>query len=674
MKRIGLLFGILLLLTQTLSAREIYTLNDNWKFYFCHENSADNARYVTFPHTWNSDALTGNATYLRTTGNYLRKLFVPAEWSNKRLYLRFGGVQTVADLFVNDHFVAEHRGGYTAFTYEITDQVKWGSENLLLVAVSNTPQNDVLPTSSEQNSYGGIYRDVELIVTDRTNLSPTVWGTDGLFVEPQAVSKQSVQARASVYVSAPKEVQATVTLTVRDPRGNVVVEKSHKDNRTADVPLQIAFSLDAPMLWSPASPNLYTVTARVSADNQSDEVSVRTGFRKIATSNSGLLLNSDTLRLHGVMLHHDCAQRGNALLPCDYDEILNLVDDLGANAVRSVTGPHAQQLYDACDERGLLAWIDMPLSRSPYLSDIFYFPTEAYRENGRTQLNEIVAQNYNHPSVVMWGIFSLIWQRGDNVVPYVKELNELAHRIDASRPTVALSNQDGELNRITDLIVLQQEVGWNRGSTDDVAVWSKSLHKSWGSLCAAAAYGVPGYIAQQDDTPGKPTPHWLPEQGQTIFHEEYAKNLVSDPLFWGEWIQALCDFGTARGDNPIKGCGLVSFDRTQKKDSFYLYRALWNRRQSTLYIADRRRPLRASGDQQIKVYASEGTPQLLVNGDSVAMVSYAPCQYRATCALPDGENRVVVRCGAQSDSLTLKVGTLLKSRGSEVLRKTEGLR
>lgn len=630
MKRYLLLISMLAAFVAESAAREVYRLNDDWTFYFRSENSADDARNITLPHTWNLDALAGNSEYQRTTGNYMRRLYIPADWASKRLFLRFDGVQTVADVFVNGYHVGEHRGGFTAFTFEITGRVKFGAENRLLVVVSNTFQNDVLPTSTEQNVYGGIYRDVDLILTDRVAVSPTVWGTDGLFVEQVSVDDDAVEGRAAVYVSAPKDCQGMITLTVRDPDGYVVVEKTQKNNRTAGEPVTIPFTVDAPRLWSPAAPNLYTVTARVACDSLSDEVTVRTGFRRIAASGRGLLVNGDTVRLHGVALYHDRASVANAFTAADYDEDLAFVHDVGANAVHSVSGPHDQYLYDRLDERGLMAWIDLPLMRSPYLGDVFYFPTERFRANGREQLREIVAQNFNHPSVVMWGIFSLVWQRGDDVTPYIRELHTALKRVDPSRPTVALSNQDGELNTITDLIALKQNVGWMRGTTDDVEYWCETLHKSWGNLLAAPCYGVPGYPSQQDDLLGRPTPgtHWLPERWQTRFHEEYARRIVSDPAFWGEWVNAMFDFGTARGANDRYACGMVTLDRRQKKDIYYLYRTLWNRREPTLYIAERRWRVRPSAEQRIKVYSSGEDPVLLVNGDSVALTKYAEGQFR----------------------------------------------
>ena len=675
MKRYLTILLLLNVVATTASAREVFPINEGWRFFFKSEKTSDNARHVTLPHSWNTDPL-AQGYWLETTGSYQNGMYIPVEWASKRLFVKFYGVQSVADLFVNGYHVGTHRGGATAFTFEITDKIRFGSDNSMLVVVSNTFQNDVLPTSTEQNVYGGIYRDVDLILTDRVAVSPTVWGTDGLFVEQVSVDDDAVEGRAAVYVSAPKDCQGMITLTVRDPDGYVVVEKTQKNNRTAGEPVTIPFTVDARRLWSPAAPNLYTVTARVACDSLSDEVTVRTGFRRIAASGRGLLVNGDTVRLHGVALYHDRASVANAFTAADYDEDLAFVHDVGANAVHSVSGPHDQYLYDRLDERGLMAWIDLPLMRSPYLGDVFYFPTERFRANGREQLREIVAQNFNHPSVVMWGIFSLVWQRGDDVTPYIRELHTALKRVDPSRPTVALSNQDGELNTITDLIALKQNVGWMRGTTDDVGYWCETLHKSWGNLLAAPCYGVPGYPSQQDDLLGRPTPgtHWLPERWQTRFHEEYARRIVSDPAFWGEWVNAMFDFGTARGANDRYACGMVTLDRRQKKDIYYLYRTLWNRREPTLYIAERRWRVRPSAEQRIKVYSSGEDPVLLVNGDSVALTKYAEGQFRADCKLLPGENRIEARCGELRDSVALRVGTALKARDFEALRKTKGLR
>ena len=666
---------LLLAACASVQAREVFPLNEGWRFFFKSENSSDNARHVTLPHTWNTD--TGACGYfLETTANYQNDMYVPAEWASKRLFVKFYGVQNVADLFVNGYHVGAHRGGSTAFTFEITDKIRFGEDNALLVVVSNNSRDDVLPASTDMNLYGGIYREAELILTGKTAVSPLHLGSEGVLVRQNSVTSALVEGEAEIYLTSAGESTCMLTLDITAPDGRKVFTKRQK-TRLDGRPVVIPFSIADPQLWSPSSPALYRVTASIGEETVTDSVTVRTGFRNIqVTTAGGLTINGERIPVHGVTLYHDNAISGGAVLAQDYDADLQQIRDLGANALRSAVMPHAQYLYDRCDEQGLLVWVDSPLHRSSFLGDVAYFATPQFEQNGIQQLQEIIAQNYNHPSVVMWGIFSRLWMRGDDVTPYIRELHTALKRVDPSRPTVALSNQDGELNTITDLIALKQNVGWMRGTTDDVGYWCETLHKSWGNLLAAPCYGVPGYPSQQDDLLGRPTPgtHWLPERWQTRFHEEYARRIVSDPAFWGEWVNAMFDFGTARGANDRYACGMVTLDRRQKKDIYYLYRTLWNRREPTLYIAERRWRVRPSAEQRIKVYSSGEDPVLLVNGDSVALTKYAEGQFRADCKLLPGENRIEARCGELRDSVALRVGTALKARDFEALRKTKGLR
>ena len=448
MKRFLLVLLACVTAISTLSAREVYILNNSWRFFFKDENSSDNARFVTVPHTWNSDALTENGELRQTTANYRRKLFVPAEWQGKRLFLRFGGVMSVADVFVNGSFVGGHKGGRTAFAVEVTDKIFFGSENTLLVEVSNVYRSDLLPTSTEQNMYGGIYRDVELIVTDKTTVSPLYYGTDGVIVMPTKVSAESVEGSVKVALLGKKDTQCNVTVDVVSPDGYVADTKSVKAKIDGKL-LNIPFSVTNPELWSLHSPSLYRVDVVVGADT----VSLNTGFRKLEITPQQLLtLNGKQLPVRGVNLCHDNAKSANALTESDYDADFATIKQMGANAIRSVEGPHSQMLYDKCDREGMLVWVDTPLCQSPFLSDIAFYNSDAFKQNGREQLKEIILQNIHHPSVAMWGIFSLLRGRSADLMGYVKELNSLAKSTDPSRPTVSCSNQDGDINFITTLL------------------------------------------------------------------------------------------------------------------------------------------------------------------------------------------------------------------------------
>ena len=646
-------------------ARETFSLNDNWKFFFKVETNSDYARNISLPHTWNLDALAGHGEYLQTTANYSRDIYIPTEWKGKRLFVKFYGVQSIADVFVNGHHAGEHRGGWTAFTFEITEHLRYGDNNSLVVVVSNAYQNDVLPTSTEENIYGGIYRDVELIVTEQTTISPTYYGTDGIFIQQNSVSDDAVQATASVWVTSTNDKACDLSITVRAPSGEAVYTEYLKGKIEKDKPIEIPFTIEEPLLWSCDEPNLYTVTVAVGMRYE-DEVTVTTGFRTIDYSSGSLRINGEYAPIHGVTLHHDRAAIGSALRTRHYDEDLEHIADIGANAIRSATAPHAQYLYNRCDELGLLVWIDTPFTRAPYLSDIFYYATDRFKLNGERQLKEIVLQNYNHPSVVMWGIFSLIWERGDKVVEYVKSLNATAKRLDPSRPTVACSNQNGDINFITDLIVWQQNLGWQHGSVSDLAIWRQKLYDEWKHLKSAVAYGESGSIDQQTDEKQKPAriaDRWLPERWHTEFHEGYAKHIAPDSIFWGVWINDMFDFGSARHISGSSQRGVMTFDRKDHKDAYYLYRALWNKQEPTLHLSEKRRNIRQDSIQQVKFYASTAEkPILLINKDTVSTTEVAPCQFISDTVIMHGRNKVVVMAGEKRDEQTITIGNALKQR------------
>lgn len=663
---------LLLAACASVQAREVFPLNEGWRFFFKSENSSDNARHVTLPHTWNTD--TGACGYfLETTANYQNDMYVPAEWASKRLFVKFYGVQNVADLFVNGYHVGAHRGGSTAFTFEITDKIRFGEDNALLVVVSNNSRDDVLPASTDMNLYGGIYREAELILTGKTAVSPLHLGSEGVLVRQNSVTSALVEGEAEISLTSAGESTCMLTLDITAPDGRKVFTKRQK-TRLDGRPVVIPFSIADPQLWSPSSPALYRVTASIGEETVTDSVTVRTGFRNIqVTTAGGLTINGERIPVHGVTLYHDNAISGGAVLAQDYDADLQQIRDLGANALRSAVMPHAQYLYDRCDEQGLLVWVDSPLHRSSFLGDVAYFATPQFEQNGIQQLQEIIAQNYNHPSVVMWGIFSRLWMRGDDVTPYLRRLNDTAHAMDRSRPTVACSDQNGGLNFITDLIVWRQDVGWRKGSTDDVAVWRNQLQKNWSNLRSGVCYGGSGFIGHKSYTAqAAPRSNWMPEERQTRFHEEYVKNLQNDSLFWGTWINNMFDYGSARRPYGINGEGLVTIDRRERKDAYYLYRALWNERKPTLHIVDKRRSLRDRNRQAFSVYSSVGAPTLFVGADTVAMTQYAACQYRSDSVEIQGIVQVKAVAGEQCDSVTLRVGNVLKPKRQPVPRRTAG--
>ena len=654
MKRFCLLLVLSLGVATSVLAREIYSLNSGWKFFYMEENSSDNAREITLPHTWNIDAFVGNGTYRQTSASYQRTLFVPAEWKGKRLFLRFNGVQSIADVFINGRHIGDHYGGYTTFAFEITDNVSYGFNNSLFVAVSNTYRNDVLPTSVEENVYGGIYRDVELIVTDKTTISPLYYGTDGVMIHQTEVSKERVSGRVEVALLGRKDSQHNVTIDFYAPDGYVSLSKTVKAKIDGNL-LSVPFTIDNAELWSLGSPRLYTVKVTV----EDESVEVKTGFRKIeVTSDKKFTINGRRVRVHGVLLGHDRMPKGNAVSEVELEADLALVREMGANAVRSVTGPHAQSLYDEMDRMGMVAWIDFPFARAPFLSDIPYYSTARFEANGLQQLHEIVLQNINHPSVAMWGVFSMLRGNSKQQMDYIRKLNSTAKKLDASRPTVAMSNQDGDINFITDLIVWQQAVGWESGEITDLDLWQGALRSNWNHLRQAVCYGessnpVSGVGAARCNN------SVAENARQQKFHEGYSR-LVDEDLFWGVWLNSMFDMGSVRYVRGVRNSGVVAGDHKSRKNLFYLYKSQWNRRQPTLYITDKARDIRSDEEQVFTIYSSVGRPVLTINGDTVACENVARTIYRTETLKLKGTNEIKASVADKSDEMTLTIGNYLK--------------
>ncbi len=672
MKRFFPLLIAILSLCSTAAAREVISINDNWRFYFSSENSADYARTISLPHTWAYEQSRSLVSTQPSTANYLRDIHTPAEWSNKRVFIKFYGVQSIADILVNGRYVGEHRGGSTAFTFEITKYINFGADNRVQVVVNNTIQSDILPTSREADIYGGIYRDVELIVTDKSAISPLYYGSDGLFIESKSISSEIVEGVAKVHLISSVSNNCQLTLSIFDSSNNIVEQKSVAKAKIGSDPVSIPFVVKSPALWSPEEANLYRFVVSLSDSDYSDQVEVISGFRSIEIVEGGALkINGQPTPFRGVSLYHDYPHVGGAASRRDIESDMEIIKELGANGIRSVSHPHHPHLYSLCDGEGKMAWIDFPLVKAPFLSDVAYYPTDKFHEQGRQTLQEIIAQNYNHPSVVMWGIFSLMSTRGDNPVPYIQELNSLAKSIDPSRPTVAVSDQDGDINKITDLIVWNQSIGWSKGLFSDIDVWSNILHTKWSSMISAVIYGQDGRIDQQSQkseyksTNTYNSETWKPEGRQREFHEEYAKRLLPDSLFWGVCLNSMFDFKSSRNSLGENNSGLVTFDRRNRKDIFYLYTAHWNRDEPTLHIADSRLLTTLNPLHSISVYASteDGaeTPMLCTAKDTIPMKRRAPWHFVAdSIPLSVGVNKLVVRRGDQADS----VNVVLESNSS----------
>ena len=420
--------------------------------------------------------------------------------------------------------------------------------------------------------------------------------------------------------------------------------------------LSIPFTIENAELWSLGSPRLYTV--RVTIGDES--VEVKTGFRKIeVTPEKKFTINGRRVRVRGVLLGHDRMPKGNAVSKGEINSDIAIIREMGANAVRSITGPHAQHLYNECDRLGMVAWVDFPFARAPFLSDIPYYSTARFEENGLQQLREIVLQNINHPSVAMWGVFSMLRGNSKQQMDYIRLLNSTTKKLDATRPTVAMSNQDGEINFITDLIVWQQAVGWESGEITDLDLWQGALRTSWNHLRQAVCYGESSNGIRFSSAAATASNSVAAKARQQRFHEGYSR-LVDEDLFWGVWLNSMFDMGSARYVRGMRNSGVVEGDHRSRKNLFYLYKSQWNRRQPTLYITDKDRDIRSCEKQVLTIYSSLGRPVLTINGDTVACENVARTIYRTDTLKLKGTNSVKASVADRTDEMELTIGNYLR--------------
>lgn len=638
--------------------RQDILLNNDWNFRFSHQVQKGTEVRVDLPHTWNAqDALSGKIDYKRGIGNYEKNLFIRPEWKGKRLFIRFEGVNNIADVFINRRHIGEHRGGYGAFIFEITGKVEYGKENSILVRVNNGEQLDIMPLVGDFNFYGGIYRDVHLLITDETCISPLDYASPGVRLIQDSVSHRYAKVRAIVDLSNGSSGNQEVELNVRLLDGQRVVKEGTKNvNLSGNEVMQqeLTFEIDQPHLWNGRQdPFLYQAEVTLFRNGQMvDRVTQPLGLRFYRIdSDKGFFLNGKHLPLKGVCRHQDRSEVGNALRPQHHEEDVALMLEMGVNAVRLAHYPQATYFYDLMDKNGIIVWAEIPFVGPGGYNDKGFVDLPAFRANGKEQLKELIRQHYNHPSICVWGLFNELTELGDNPVEYIKELNVLAHQEDTTRPTTSASNQMGDLNFITDAIAWNRYDGWYGGTPADLGKWLDRMHKDHPKICIAISeYGAGASIYHQQDSLVKtvPTSWWHPENWQTYYHIENWRTISSRPYAWGSFVWNMFDFGAAHrteGDRPgINDKGLVTFDRKVRKDAFYFYKANWNREKPMLYLTGKRNTVRTQRLQTITAFTNQAGAELFVNGKSYGKTtpdSYAILEWK-NVELEPGENEIKV--------------------------------
>ena len=661
MKHLRLTFSALFAMAvsmQTLAQRENILINQDWNFRFSHQVDKNSSRRVDLPHTWNAqDALSGKPDYKRGIGNYDKKLFIRSEWKGKRLFLRFEGANCVSNVFINGKQIGEHRGGYGAFIFEITDKVNYGKDNTVLVRVNNGEQLDVMPLVGDFNFYGGIYRDVHLLVTEDICISPLDYASPGVYLFQQHVGEKQAAVLARINLSNGTEHPRQATLRLQVKEGDKVVYQADKKvtvaPHTSVQPEEMSFTLLNPRLWNGREdPFMYqTVITLVKDGKEIDKVEQPLELRYYATdADRGFFLNGKHLPLHGVCRHQEWAEVGNALRPMHHEEDTRLMLEMGVNAIRLAHYPQATYMYDLMDRNGIVTWAEIPFVGPGGYADKGFVDQPSFRENGKEQLKEMIRQHFNHPSICFWGLFNELKENGDNPLEYIKELNVLAHHEDPTRPTTSASNQGGAINFITDNIAWNRYDGWYGATPATLASWLDKTHQAHPEIkIAISEYGAGASIYHQQDSLVQTSPGnwWHPENWQTEYHIQNWKIISERPYVWGSFVWNMFDFGAAHrteGDRPgINDKGLVTHDRKVKKDAFYFYKANWNP-EPMVYIAGRRSVNRVKPVTEVQIFSNCAEVTLKVNGQIIKKMQpdgVKVCIFK-DIRLKKGENNIEV--------------------------------
>lgn len=650
-------------IAQTACGRDsesVVELSDGWKFGgkgidASAENFDDDLwDTVNIPHTWNAvDGANGDRHYDRTVYWYRKTIYTVVD--GKRKYIEFLGANQETDLYVNGMHIKlsgsdeyTHKGGYTAFRYDITDVLRDGN-NTIAVRVDNARNEEIAPISSDFNIYGGIYRRIYMISVDEVHVDLSNHGSSGLFLTtPNIRSKERPEDFGTLNIKA--------DLVNDGDRDRTVMVTAHIDGdhapediqRTVTIPAKgtVAFNentfINEPHLWkgidySEGSFNIdagytYQVTLTISDDQQViDRVSDRVGFRYFwVDKDTGFYLNGESYPLHGVNRHQYKDGLGSALSEVDHQEDIDLIMELGANTVRLCHYPQCDYIYDACDKNGIIVWTEIPL-----VNDIG--KAEAFMEVTKSQLTELIRQQYNRPSICFWGLENEL--KNDSRSSYytskevLSALDDLAHEEDRSgryttqaiNTNAAMDSNDGGWK--SDLIAWNIYPGWYRSFDDSFEKVVNNRLKGDSRPMALSEYGWGASTTQHELYPQirvnglQSDGLYHPEEYQNLKHEEAIHYINAHHNLWATYVWCMFDFdvdfrneGSRAGQNDK---GLVTNDRSIKKDSYYLYKANWNKREPFVHITSSRYNVRDFKTTYVKVYSNCDTVLLYLNGKLV---------------------------------------------------------
>ncbi len=619
--------------------RKVLNLNENWLFA---KNTTDiNLREgtaVNLPHSWNAeDGFDGGNDYFRGSCLYVKTIKKADLPEADCYYLEIRGANSSADVYLNGNKLAHHDGGYSTWRVNLTGAL--ADENELAIIVDNSANEEVYPQMADFTFYGGLYRNVNLIATSKNHFDLDYYGAPGIKITPEIVEKDA-KVEVEVYTTELLDGQKIV-YTLYDKEENELQRIESTDKK-------VVFEIKDVHLWNGRKdPYLYCCEAEiVEGEEVLDNVCSRFGCRtfKIDPDN-GFILNGEEYPLRGVSRHQDRWGVGNALLPEHHEEDIELIMELGATTIRLAHYQHDQYFYDLCDEKGLVIWAEIP-----YISR--HMPTG--RENTISQMKELISQNYNHPSIVVWGLSNEISIAGsdDDLLENHRILNDLCHEMDKTRLTtiaaVSMCKMDDPYLQIPDVVSYNHYFGWYGGNTDMNGPWFDKFHAMHPTIpIGCSEYGCEALNWHTSD----PKQGDYTEEYQAYYHEELIKQLFTRKYIWATHVWNMFDFGAdARnegGENGQNHKGLMTMDRKYKKDSFYAYKA-WLSDEPFVHLCGKRYVDRVEDVAKVTVYSNQPEVELFVNGESIGKKT-APDHFFYFEVKNVGESTIVAKAGELTD-------------------------
>ncbi len=598
--------------------REIYDYNDSWLFSkTCEQAPAELPQGegwepVTLPHTWNAVDGQIGVPFERGAYWYVTSLETPQQpIPGGRLYVEVGAAGLVGEIWVNGQFIKRHVGGYSIFRADVTDALK-DKDNILAILVDNRYSDKVYPQRADFTFYGGLYRYVRLISVPESRISLDEFGGPGVYIDAEP-AEGGANVAIRVHLTNPvKGQRVSVQLYERFEEENIQAEVW--GFAAEEVTLK-AFIPDA-QLWDEDSDYaLYTARIRLVSHNEVvDEIEQNFGVRTFEIDpEEGFFLNGEAHPLRGVCRHQDRLYLGNALEEDLAYEDAEIIKEMGANTVRLAHYQQAQEMYDACDELGLVCWAEIPYFASSWDDD-----AHAAAVN---EIKELVAQNYNHPSIFCWGLSNEIMMGGKDapkLIPCHEDLNAAVKSLDPKRLTVAAHEYETpwehKLHDITDAEGWNHYFGWYRGQAEDLAKWCDDYHAAYPDRrIGITEYGCDAVIDFHSDTPQKMD---YTEEYQVLIHENACETWATRPWIWGTYVWNMFDFGSSfRREGGTRGRnnkGLVTMDRKIRKDSFYVYKA-WYSDDPFVHIDGRRYFARPGETTTIRVHSNLDQVSLFVD-------------------------------------------------------------